>query len=202
MKQLCIFKILNTKNTSTNAWSIASDLCWVRTSSLPSLRRWAHSRTLSLPMLTSFWRENQHHVQPLSRNKSVTPDPYFPVAYFRHWILKRFIAICTSLPGQLLRQKTIGISTPTSQQVQIEIFWEKREDLLTAGYVVFLKIVPVSHTKLVQFVQNQTVVKTQLVFPTTDRDAEILSRGFNDRFSGCWMYLLFLNSDCRVIEVF
>ena len=36
-----------------------------------------------------------------------------------------------------------------------------------------------------QFVQNQNVntVKTRLVFPTIDRNAEILSGGFNDSFS-------------------
>ena len=41
-----------------------------------------------------------------------------------------------------------------------------------------------------QFVQNQNVntVKTRLVFPTIDRNAEILSGGFNDRFSCCRMY--------------
>ena len=51
-----------------------------------------------------------------------------------------------------------------------------------------------------QFVQNQNVntVKTRLVFPTIDRNAEILSGGFNDRFSCCWMYWLLVNFDCRV----
>ena len=38
----------------------------------------------------------------------------------------------------------------------------KREEFLTAGYVVFS--VPVSHTKFVQFVQNQNIAKTHLVF--------------------------------------
>ena len=41
----------------------------------------------------------------------------------------------TSLP----RLKTLGISTATSQQVQMEILVEKREELLTAEYVVFEK---------------------------------------------------------------
>ena len=38
-----------------------------------------------------------------------------------------------------------------------------------------------------QFVQNQNVntVKTCLAFLTIDRNAEILSGGFNDRFSCC-----------------
>ena len=38
-----------------------------------------------------------------------------------------------------------------------------------------------------QFVQNQNVntVKTRLVFPTIDRNAEILSGGFIDCFSCC-----------------
>ena len=58
----------------------------------------------------------------------------------------------------------------------MEILVEKREEFLAAGYVVFEKFVPVSHTKFVQFVQNQNVsiVKTRLVFQTIDRNAEIL----------------------------
>ena len=46
-----------------------------------------------------------------------------------------------------------------------------------------------------QFVQNQNVntVKTCLVFPTIDRNAEILSGGFNDCFSCCWVYWLLVN---------
>ena len=46
-----------------------------------------------------------------------------------------------------------------------------------------------------QFVQNQNVntVKSRLVFPTIDRNAEILWGGFNDCFSCCWMYWLFVN---------
>jgi len=32
--------------------------------------------------------------------------------------------------------------------------------------------------------QNQSIVKTRLVFPTKDRNAEILSGGFNDHFCG------------------
>ena len=40
--------------------------------------------------------------------------------------------------------------------------------------------------KTLQFVQNQTVniVKTRLVFPIIDRNADILSGRFNDLFSG------------------
>ena len=74
----------------------------------------------SLSTLTSVRRE-KHPVQPSSRNWSVTPNAYFPVEYFRYRTLKRYIiAICTSLPRQLLRpknawgQKTRGISTPAS----------------------------------------------------------------------------------------
>ena len=46
-----------------------------------------------------------------------------------------------------------------------------------------------------QFVQNQNIntVKTCLAFATIDRNAEILSGGFNDRLSCCWMYWLFVN---------
>jgi len=91
-------------------------------------------------------------VQPLSRNLNVTPEA-ISVADFRHRTLKRFVAICTTLPRQLLRPevgKSLGISTPTSRQVQMEILVEKREEFMTAGYVVFCKIVSVSHTKFVR----------------------------------------------------
>ena len=47
--------------------------------------------------------------------------------------------------------------------------------------------------KFVQFVQNQNIVKTRLVFPTKARNAEILSGGFNDHLSGYWMHWLFIN---------
>ena len=36
-------------------------------------------------------------------------------------------------------------------------------------------------------------LKTRLVFPTIDRNAEILSGGFNDCFSCCWVYWLLVN---------
>ena len=99
-------------------------------------------------------------------------------------MLKRFVSICTTLLRQLLRPglgKSLGISTPTSQQVQLDILVEKREEFLTVGYV---EIMSVSHTKFVQFVQNQNSAKTHLVFPTKDRNAEILSGGFNDHSIG------------------
>ena len=48
----------------------------------------------------------------------------------------------------------------------------------------FGEIVPMRHTKFVQFVQNQNIVKSRSVFPTKDRIAENLSEGFNDHFSG------------------
>ena len=51
----------------------------------------------------------------------------------------------------------------------MEILVEKREGFLTAG---------------MQFVQNQNIVKTRLVFPSKAQNAEILSGGFNDHFSG------------------
>ena len=39
--------------------------------------------------------------------------------------------------------------------------------------------------------QNQNIVKTRLVFlPIKARKAEILLEGFNDHFSGYWMYFL------------
>ena len=53
----------------------------------------------------------------------------------------------------------------------------------TAGYVVFEKI-RARESRQTKFVQNPNTVKTRLVFPTIDRNAEILSTGFNDRFSG------------------
>ena len=46
----------------------------------------------------------------------------------------------------------------------MEILAEKREEFQTAGYGVFWKIVPVSHTKLIQFVQNQNIVKLASCF--------------------------------------
>ena len=46
----------------------------------------------------------------------------------------------------------------------MEILAEKREEFQTAGYGVFWKIVPMSHTKLVQFVQNQNIVKLASYF--------------------------------------
>ena len=55
---------------------------------------------------------------------------------------------------------------------------EKREEFLTAGYVFFeLKNVPVSHTRFVQFGQNQNILKPSLVFPAKARNAEILLGG-------------------------
>ena len=74
----------------------------------------------------------------------------------------------------------------------MEILVEKREDFLTAVSVVFWEILPVSHTKFAQFVQNQNIVKTRMVFPTKYRNAEKLSRFFNDHLSGYWMYWLFM----------
>ena len=61
------------------------------------------------------------------------------MADFRHraLALKRFAAICTTLPREFLRpevRKSLDISTPISQQVQMEISLEKREEFLTAGY--------------------------------------------------------------------
>ena len=46
----------------------------------------------------------------------------------------------------------------------MEILAEKREEFQTAGYGVFWKIEPVNHTKLVQFVQNQNIVKLASYF--------------------------------------
>ena len=46
----------------------------------------------------------------------------------------------------------------------MEILAEKREEFQTAGYGVFWKIEPVSHTKLVQFVQNQNIIKLASYF--------------------------------------
>ena len=64
---------------------------------------------------------------------------------------------------------------------------KKQEEFLTAGYVVFEKSCPCVRQSL-QFVQNQNIVKTQLVFLTINRNAEILSEGFNNRFSGYGVY--------------
>ena len=85
-----------------------------------------------------------------------------------------------------MRPKTFGISTPTSQQVTSNgNFGGKTGRISGCRVYSFGKILPVSHTKV--FVQNQNIVKTGFVFPTMyiDRNAKILSGGFNDRFSGC-----------------
>ena len=50
----------------------------------------------------------------------------------RRRTLKRSVAICTTLLRPELR-KSLGISTPTSQQVQMDILVEKREEFLTLG---------------------------------------------------------------------
>ena len=51
---------------------------------------------------------------------------------FRHRTLNVYRAICTNLLRKLLRPKTLGISTPTSQQVQMEILVDKQEEFLDA----------------------------------------------------------------------
>ena len=59
--------------------------------------------------------------------------------------LKRFVAICATPLSQLLRpevEKSLGISTQTSQQVQMEILVEKWVECLIAGYVVLEKSCP------------------------------------------------------------
>ena len=84
-----------------------------------------------------------------------------------------------------------------SRQTTAELveMWAGVKNFWLPGRVYrFWKIVPLSHTKFVQVVQNQNVniVKTRLVFPTIDGNAETLSGGFNDLFSGCWVYWLFV----------
>jgi len=66
---------------------------------------------------------------------------------------------------------------------------EKQEEFLDAVYVVFEKLCRESH-KILQFLQNQNVnnVKTHLMFLIIGQNAEMLSGGFNDRFSGLQMY--------------
>jgi len=84
-----------------------------------------------------------------------------------------YVAICTPLPRQLLRPevgKSLGISTPTSRQVQMEILVEN------GCWVNKVR------TNFVQL--NQNIVKFRLVFPTKDLNAEILSGDFNGHFCG------------------
>lgn len=85
-------------------------------------------------------------------------------------MLKHFVAIYTTLLRQLLRPelgKLLGMSTLTSQQVQMEfLLWKNGKYFLLPG-ISFGKILPVSHTKFVQFVQSQNIVKMCLVFPTS-----------------------------------
>ena len=66
----------------------------------------------------------------------------------------------------------------------MEILVEKWEEFLTAGYVVLKNRARESHKVRRYNVQNRNIIKTRLVFPTKDRNAEILSGSFNDHFSG------------------
>ena len=60
----------------------------------------------------------------------------------------------------------------------METLVEKQEKFLDAGFIVFEKWCRESH-KTLQFVENQNIVKTRLMLPIIDRNAEILSGGFN-----------------------
>ena len=55
---------------------------------------------------------------------------------FRRRTLKRFVAFRATLLRPKVG-KSLGIFTPTSQKVQMEILVEKRGEFWTAGYVVF-----------------------------------------------------------------
>ena len=85
----------------------------------------------------------------------------------------------------------------------MEILAEKREEFQTAGYGLFWKIVPghESH-KVGTICAKPKHCKTRFVFPTKARNTEIPSGGFNDHFSGYWMYWLFMNFWLPGIKVF
>ena len=109
--------------------------------------------------------------------------------------------ICATLPRKLSRPdiwKSLAIFTPTSQQIQMEILVEKREEFLPAGYVVFEKSCPWVTQSLYNLCKTLYDCATRFVFPTKAGNAEILSGGFNDHFSGYWMYGLFMIFDCQV----
>ena len=110
---------------------------------------------------------------------------------FHHRTRKRFL-ITTNLQRQLLRpinawyfyteisagsNGNFGGKTGRTSDCRVCSFWKIRA----------------RESRQTKFVQNPNTVKTRLVFPTIDRNAEILSTGFNDRFSGYWMYWLFMN---------
>ena len=80
----------------------------------------------------------------------------------------------------------------------MEILVEKREELLITAYVVFEKQCPWISQSSYNLCEAKKIVKTQTMFPTMDQNAEILSGDLNGRFSGSWMYWLFMNLDCRV----
>ena len=66
---------------------------------------------------------------------------------------------------------------------------EKQEEFWDAADVVFEKLCCELH-KTLQFLQNQNAnnVKSHLMFQIIGQNAEILSGGFNERFSGFQMY--------------
>ena len=114
-------------------------------------------------------------------------------------MLKRFvyIAIWTTLPRQLLRPKKglvqyIYTNIPAGSNVN---FSGKTGRISGCCVCSVWKIVPWVAQNF-KYLQNQNVnnVKTHLIFLIIGQNAEILSGGFNDRFSGFQMYWLFMNS--------
>ena len=66
---------------------------------------------------------------------------------------------CTSFAEAIIEaRKRFGISTPDISACSRGNFGGKREELLTARYVVFENIVSLSDTGLVQFVQNRNII--------------------------------------------
>ena len=104
------------------------------------------------------------------------------------------IAICTSLPRQLFSEAEKRLVFLHRQLSRFK--WNTRISHCRLRSV-FKKSCPWVKQSL-QFVGNQNIVKPRLMFLTTNRNAEILSEGFNDRFSRYWMYWLFMNFNCRV----
>ena len=80
----------------------------------------------------------------------------------------------------------------------MEILVEKREEFLPAGYVVLEKSCPWVTQSFNNLCKTLYDCTTRFVFPTKAGNAETLSGGFNDHFSGYWMYGLFMIFDCRV----
>lgn len=114
------------------------------------------------------------------------------MADFRHRTLKRFVAILYYFAEAIVEALSWKIAWYFYTDISAGSngnFDGKTGSIFDCRVCSLWKIVPVSHIKFVQFVQNQTdIVKTRLVFPTENWNTEILSGA---RFQ--WSFLWILN---------